>query len=224
MRSLASRAAARLPLGPFALADGAPRSSSLPPREALAGALARTLGREALWEPYLLETLLAQPGWAGLVGECERKPELLIGRRRIHLLDYAAITLVAEVGCLERELGDDFAPLDGSPTRSSVPDRVARAQRATRCCSPSGTTRSSGATTSRCSARSPRRGRRARRRRRRRARGRCSASTIARARCAVTSRRSIRASRRSAPRASSASTSRTAARATRSRASTARRR
>jgi len=111
-----------IPLGPFR----SPAARALlerPPREALAGALARTLGREALWEQYLLETLLAQPGWAGLAAECERKPELLIGRRRIHLLDYAAITLIAEVGCLERELGHRFAPLE-VPAVELVPDRV----------------------------------------------------------------------------------------------------
>ena len=114
-----------LPLGPF----GSPTARALialPPHEALAGALARTLRREALWERYLLETLLAQPGWAGLVGECERKPELLLNRRRIHLVDYAAVTLVAEVGCLERELGQDFAPLDAPAALAAAdePDRV----------------------------------------------------------------------------------------------------
>ena len=111
-----------LPLGPL----GSRTARALlerAPRDALAGALARTLGHEAQWEQYLLETLLAQPGWAGLAAECERKPELLIGQRRIHLLDYAAITLAAEVGCLERELGPEFAPLD-VPSRELVPDRV----------------------------------------------------------------------------------------------------
>ena len=111
-----------LPLGPL----GAPAARALvelSATDALAGALARTLGREALWEPYLLETLLAQPGWAGLVAECERKPELLIGRRRIRLLDYAAVALVTEVGCLQQELGKDFAPLD-APAADHTPDRI----------------------------------------------------------------------------------------------------
>ncbi|HEY7955875.1 MAG TPA: putative inorganic carbon transporter subunit DabA [Polyangia bacterium] len=99
-----------LPLRPF----DAPLARALivlPAREALASALERTVGRVELYESYLLETLLAQPGWAGMVGECERKPELLLGRRRIHLLDYAAVTLAAELGCLEEELGASFAPL-----------------------------------------------------------------------------------------------------------------
>lgn len=109
------------PLGPLA----SPTARALlerPPADALAAALARTLAGEALWEQYLLETLLAQPGWAGLAAECERKPELLINRRKIRLLDYAAITLIAEVGCLERELGD-FAPL-AAVAAECVPDRV----------------------------------------------------------------------------------------------------
>lgn len=112
-----------LPTGPFAMPT-ARRLLGLPPREALSGALARTLAREVLWEPYVLETLLSQPGWAGLIAECERAPELLIARRGIHLLDYLAITLIAEVGQLERELGEDFAPLD-APAPDLVPDRVA---------------------------------------------------------------------------------------------------
>jgi uncharacterized protein len=119
-------AASALPLRPFN-APAAARLLALPPREALAGALARTVGREDLYEPYLLESLLTHPGWAGLVGECERKPEGMIERRSIALLDYAALVLVAEVGCLEEELGARFEPLAatvGGPVAPPVPDAV----------------------------------------------------------------------------------------------------
>ncbi|HXU73511.1 MAG TPA: putative inorganic carbon transporter subunit DabA [Polyangia bacterium] len=118
----------RLPLGPL----GSPMARALlrlGAREALAAALRRTLHGETLWEPYLLETLLAQPGWAGLVGECERKPELLLARRRIALLDYAAVTAVVELGCLEQELGADFSPLEAPPDFDAAayhPDRAPR--------------------------------------------------------------------------------------------------
>jgi uncharacterized protein YbcC (UPF0753/DUF2309 family) len=118
----------RFPLGPFG-SRTARALMQLRPREALMGALGRTLPSEALWEPYLLETLLAQPGWTGLVGECERHPELLLGRRRVALLDYAAVTLVAEVGCLEQELGEGFSALDaplGFDAAAVAPDRVPR--------------------------------------------------------------------------------------------------
>lgn len=99
-----------LPLRPFGAA-GARALLGGSARDALAGALAKTVGRPELYERYLLETLLAQPGWAGLVAECERKPGTLLHRRAITLEDYAAVTLVAELGCLEEALGAGFAPL-----------------------------------------------------------------------------------------------------------------
>jgi uncharacterized protein YbcC (UPF0753/DUF2309 family) len=97
----------------------------LPALEALSGALAKSVGREDWHESYLLETLLAAPGWSGLVAECERSPGLLLVPRKITLLDFAAVTLIAEVGCLERELGLGFAPLSASsipPAANTAPD------------------------------------------------------------------------------------------------------
>jgi uncharacterized protein YbcC (UPF0753/DUF2309 family) len=117
-------ARSRLSLLPFDTA-GARELLLLPARDALVGALAKTVGREDWYEAYLLETLLTQPGWAGLIGECERNPSLLLTPRRITLLDLLAVTLVAEVGCLERELGDRFAPLSASASlagKTAPPD------------------------------------------------------------------------------------------------------
>jgi uncharacterized protein len=113
-----------LPLRPFD-ASIAKELLKLPAREALAEALKRTLGRDDLYEPYLLESLLTHAGWAGLVGECERKPEAMLDRRAVSLVDYAALLLVAELGCLEEELGAAFAPLAASlpsPIAHSSPD------------------------------------------------------------------------------------------------------
>ncbi len=128
VRALARRSG--LPLSPF----GTPRARALldlPAREALLGALAATVGREDWFEAYLLETLLSQAGWAGLIAECERNPGLLLHPRRITLLDCAAITLVAELGCLERELGSGFAPLSATaapPPLASPDDLPDRSQ------------------------------------------------------------------------------------------------
>jgi uncharacterized protein YbcC (UPF0753/DUF2309 family) len=119
-------AASALPLRPFD-APAAAKLLELTPREALEGALAQTVGREDLYEPYLLESLLTHPGWAGLIGECERKPDGMIERRSVALLDYAALVLVAEVGCLEEELGAGFAPLAATlvtPVARPEPDAV----------------------------------------------------------------------------------------------------
>ncbi|MCL2449506.1 MAG: DUF2309 domain-containing protein [Polyangiaceae bacterium] len=107
----------RLPLLPFDM----PRARALldlPASEALLGALAATVGREDWYEPYLLETSLSQPGWSGLIAEIERNASLLLTPRRVSLLDSLAVTLVAEVGCIERELGAGFAALGTSPNRA----------------------------------------------------------------------------------------------------------
>jgi uncharacterized protein YbcC (UPF0753/DUF2309 family) len=111
----------RLPLLPFDT-PGARALLELSAPDALTQALARTVGREDWYEAYLLETLLTQPGWAGLMSECERNPGLLLAHRRMTLLDCAAVTLVAELGCLERELGRGFAPL--SQASVSVQDAM----------------------------------------------------------------------------------------------------
>lgn len=113
------------PLLPFDT-PGARALLRLSAREALSSALAKIVGRQDWYEAYLLETLLTAPGWSGLAGECERTPGLLLVPRKITLLDCAAVTLVAELGCLECELGLSFAPLSKSgvpPAASAAPDR-----------------------------------------------------------------------------------------------------
>ncbi len=122
----------RFPLKPFDV-PAARELLALPAREALDRALDRIVGRRDLFEPYLLETLLVQPGWAGMVAECERRPEGLLEGRRITLLEYAAVTLVAELGCLERELGPGFAPIAAAerhPPLRRDPDAVPALQEA----------------------------------------------------------------------------------------------
>ncbi len=116
-------ASSPLPLLPFDTSS-ARALLRLPARDALLAALAKTVGREDWYEAYLLETILAQPGWLGLAAECERTPGLLLAPRKITLLDCVAVTLVAELGCLEREVGTRLAPLDTfglSPSLDSDP-------------------------------------------------------------------------------------------------------
>ena len=110
-------ATSRFPLLPFDT-PGARALLRLAAREAVSGALVKSVGRQDWYESYLLETLLTAPGWNGLVGECVRTPGLLLVPRKITLLDCAAVTLVAELGCLERELGLGFAPLSASSVPS----------------------------------------------------------------------------------------------------------
>lgn len=85
-------------------------------------ALERIVGREDWFEDYLLEMLLAQPGWAGLANQCQQQLGTLLSPRFIQLLDYTAISLVLEASSLERKLGKDFRPL--SKVLKSEPSSV----------------------------------------------------------------------------------------------------
>lgn len=110
-----------LPLYPYSSA-GARKLLRLPATEAAVHALRTLLGsHEELYEAYLLESLLAQPGWAGLVAQCERDPAGLLSPRAITLADYAALTLITELGCLERALGKDYKPLMEPGAKFPIP-------------------------------------------------------------------------------------------------------
>lgn len=109
-----------LPLYPLA-SPGARELLALPAGEALTAALGRIVGSEGHFETYLLETLLAQPGWSGLVAQCERNPGSLLSRRAITLLDYAAVILVIELGCLESALGTGFESLASRASGTGEP-------------------------------------------------------------------------------------------------------
>ncbi len=108
-----------LPLKPLN-SPAAKKLLSLPAKDAAIEALKRLVSDEKLFETYILEMLLAQPGWAGLVSECEMHSRSLLSPRAIRLLDYVAIALVIEVAALERHLGPDFKPLDISTPNFSI--------------------------------------------------------------------------------------------------------
>lgn len=99
-----------LPLYPYS-SSSAKELFELSAPEAANRALQRLVGDKDLYETYLLESLLAQPGWAGLVSQCEMNPASLLSPRSITLEEYAAVTLVTEMACLEQALKKDFKPL-----------------------------------------------------------------------------------------------------------------
>lgn len=109
-----------LPLYPYS-SPGARRLLGLSASEAADLALRRLVGNEELYETYLLESLLAQPGWAGLVAQCEREPSGLLSQRRITLVDYAAVTLITDLACLEKALRKDFKPLSELKAKEGTP-------------------------------------------------------------------------------------------------------
>lgn len=100
----------KLPLHPLN-SPTARQLFSLSAKQALVKTLARLVGNENYHENYLLESMLSQPGWAGMVAQCEREPQNLLSPRDIHLLDYAAVTMIIELAVLEKHLGENFKPL-----------------------------------------------------------------------------------------------------------------
>lgn len=61
-----------------------------------------------LYEQYLLEMLLAHPGWAGMVRIVEENPRSLLDPRKISLKELIAVELVCELAFLHKKKGVDF--------------------------------------------------------------------------------------------------------------------
>ena len=91
------------------------------PHQVIERCLAHLVSDPSQREEYLLGTLLASPGWSGIVGQIEREPGSLLAHRSITLAEYAAFLLVLDVGWLRRKLGKNFEPLAGpTPERTPV--------------------------------------------------------------------------------------------------------
>jgi hypothetical protein len=78
------------------------------PNTAIPACLAQIVGDEALYEQYLLEMLLAHPGWSGMVRVIETAPDALLARRRITLKEFIALQLVLELAFLHIKRGEHF--------------------------------------------------------------------------------------------------------------------
>lgn len=81
------------------------------PEAAIEYCLKQIVGSDVLDESYLLEVLLAHPGWSGMVRMVEMHPKYLLSPRRIALSEFVAVSLMLELGWLTRKFGKAFAPL-----------------------------------------------------------------------------------------------------------------
>ncbi|RIZ69614.1 MAG: DUF2309 domain-containing protein [Methylococcales bacterium] len=79
------------------------------PDEVIAHCLQKIVGDSAFFEQYLLEMLLAHPGWSGMVGVIEQNPKALLARRDISLKQLIAIELLMEWASLLKKKGPHFA-------------------------------------------------------------------------------------------------------------------
>lgn len=94
------------------------------PADAILFCLSKIVGKESHYERYLLEMLLAHPGWSGMVHMIAEKPGSLLARRKITIEQLVAVELLFELGWLTRKLGAGFTPLirpDATETETPLP-------------------------------------------------------------------------------------------------------
>lgn len=94
--------------------------------EAIKFCLEKIVGDKTLYEQYLLEMLLAHPGWSGMVRVVETNPQALLARRNISLKEFMALELAIEYAILLKKKGEEFPAVVDTPHIGKVP-RLAEA-------------------------------------------------------------------------------------------------
>ena len=82
--------------------------------------LEKIVGDSELYEQYLLEMILAHPGWAGMVRIVETSPQSLLDPRNISLKEMIAVELVCELAFLHKYKGVKFVNISGTTMPSGT--------------------------------------------------------------------------------------------------------
>jgi uncharacterized protein len=106
-----------LPLYPFHHTSFPHFGAHTPPETIIHELLTFLIGKEdeALFQKYIQECLLGQKGWAGLITQIEKNPQLLARTRKVSLKDFLALHLLIEVAWL-KELAPHFQGLIHLPS------------------------------------------------------------------------------------------------------------
>jgi len=91
------------------------------PDQVIKACLEKIVGDQQLYEQYLLEVLLAHPGWAGMVHVIEQNPKSLLARREISLKEMLAVELVLELAFLYKKKGLHFPGIAAVPHPNGTP-------------------------------------------------------------------------------------------------------
>lgn len=91
------------------------------PNTVIITCLQKIVGDAALYEQYILEMLLAHPGWSGMVRLIEFDPKALLKTRHISLKQVIAIELLAELAILQHRLGENFKSIANMPQSTKIP-------------------------------------------------------------------------------------------------------
>lgn len=100
-----------LPLYPFNLGSAKQLLNSTP-EQIIEYCLQHIVGHQDLYEQYILELLLAHPGWSGMVRIIETQPNALLSPRLISLKELIASELLCELALVEQRKGHDFIKIN----------------------------------------------------------------------------------------------------------------
>lgn len=91
------------------------------PDQVILHCLRQIVGDEQLYAQYLLEVLLAHPGWSGMVRIIETNPQSLLAPRDISLKQLLAVELACELAFVDKKKGRHFLRIDQLPELASMP-------------------------------------------------------------------------------------------------------
>lgn len=81
----------------------------------LADLLSIVVGREELYEQYVLDQQFAHKGWSGIINAIEDQPGTLFYEKKIELRDFVMLELLLEIDAIDQELGEGWEPLGNDP-------------------------------------------------------------------------------------------------------------
>lgn len=91
------------------------------PEQAIMFCLEQIVGDQALYAQYLLEVLLAHPGWSGIVRVIEKNPQTLLVPRDISLQQMLAVELICELAFVHKKKRQHFSKVAELPELAAIP-------------------------------------------------------------------------------------------------------
>ncbi|WP_020482898.1 YbcC family protein [Methylomonas sp. MK1] len=91
------------------------------PDRVILNCLGKIVGDETLYGQYLLEVLLAHPGWSGMVRIIETQPNVLLAPRAISLKELLAVELACELAFIDKKHGHRFLQIAQLPNLHEIP-------------------------------------------------------------------------------------------------------
>jgi len=91
------------------------------PDQVILNCLSKIVGDETLYGQYLLEVLLAHPGWSGMVRIIETQPNVLLAPRAISLKELLAVELACELAFIDKKHGHRFLQIAQLPNLHAIP-------------------------------------------------------------------------------------------------------